>query len=98
MKCSIAEMRNKEVINLQDGTRLGFVSDVEIDTENARLTTVIIYGKARLFGLLGRTQDMLIPWENISIIGDETILVHHTVYAEPQNRRQRTWDRFFGNS
>ena len=34
MKCSIADMRNKEVINLQDGTRLGFVGDVEIDTEN----------------------------------------------------------------
>ena len=43
MKCSIADMRNKEVINLQDGTRLGFVGDVEIDTENAKLTTIIIY-------------------------------------------------------
>ena len=42
MKCSIADMRNKEVINLQDGTRLGFVGDVEIDTENAKLTTIII--------------------------------------------------------
>ena len=53
MKCSIADMRNKEVINLQDGTRLGFVGDVEIDTENAKLTTIIIYGRSRLFGLLG---------------------------------------------
>ena len=42
MKCSIADMRNKEVINLQDGTRLGFVGDAEIDTENAKLTTIII--------------------------------------------------------
>ena len=41
MKCSIADMRNKEVIKLQDGTRLGFVGDVEIDTENAKLTTII---------------------------------------------------------
>ena len=74
MKCSIADMRNKEVINLQDGTRLGFVGDVEIDTENAKLTTIIIYGRSRLFGLLGRTDDIMIPWENIDVIGDETIL------------------------
>ena len=81
MKCSIADMRNKEVINLQDGTRLGFVGDVEIDTENAKLTTIIIYGRSRLFGLLGRTDDIMIPWENIDVIGDETILVNHTIYG-----------------
>ena len=96
MKCSIADMRNKEVINLQDGTRLGFVGDVEIDTENAKLTTIIIYGRSRLFGLLGRTDDIMIPWENIDVIGDETILVNHTIYASPQRRKQSLWSQFFG--
>ena len=96
MKCSIADMRNKEVINLQDGTRLGFVGDVEIDTENAKLTTIIIYGRSRLFGLLGRTDDIMIPWENIDVIGDETILVNHTIYASPQGRKQSLSSQFFG--
>ena len=96
MKCSIADMRNKEVINLQDGTRLGFVGDVEIDTENAKLTTIIIYGRSRLFGLLGRTDDIMIPWENIDVIGDETILVNHTIYASLQRRKQSLWSQFFG--
>ena len=96
MKCSIADMINKEVINLQDGTRLGFVGDVEIDTENAKLTTIIIYGRSRLFGLLGRTDDIMIPWENIDVIGDETILVNHTIYASPQRRKQSLWSQFFG--
>ena len=90
MKCSIADMRNKEVINLQDGTRLGFVG------ENAKLTTIIIYGRSRLFGLLGRTDDIMIPWENIDVIGDETILVNHTIYASPQRRKQSLWSQFFG--
>ena len=96
MRCSIADMRNKEVINLQDGTRLGFAGDVEIDTENARLTAIIIYDRARFFGLLGRTDDIVIPWENIDVIGDETILVKHTLYASPQRRSQSLWNRFFG--
>lgn len=96
MKCSIADMRNKEVINQQDGTRLGFVGDVEIDTESATLTTIIVYGRSRLFGLLGRTDDIMIPWENINVIGDETILVNHTTYASPPRRRQSLWSQFFG--
>ncbi len=96
MKCSIADMRNKEVINLQDGTRLGFVGDVEIDTENAKLTTIIIYGRSRLFVLLGITDDIMIPWENIDVIGDETILVNHTIYAATPRRKQSLWSQFFG--
>ena len=94
MKCSIADMRNKEVINLQDGTRLGFVGDVEIDTENAKLTTIIIYGRSRLFGLLGRTDDIMIPWENIDVIGDETILVNHT-YTHLRREESRAYGASF---
>ncbi len=75
---------------------MGFVGDVEIDTENAKLTTIIIYGRSRLFGLLGRTDDIMIPWENIDVIGDETILVNHTIYASPQRRKQSLWSQFFG--
>ena len=69
---------------------------MEIDTENAKLTTIIIYGRSRLFGLLGRTDDIMIPWENIDVIGDETILVNHTIYASPQRRKQSLWSQFFG--
>ncbi len=96
MKCSIADMKNKEVINLQDGTRLGFVGDVEFDTETAKLVAIIIYGRSRLFGLLGRTDDITVLWESIDVIGEETILVNHMVYAAPPRRRQSLWNQFFG--
>ena len=55
-------------------------------TENAKLTAIIIYGRSRLFGLLGRTDDIMIPWENIDVIGDETILVNHTIYAATKKK------------
>ncbi|MFR5068812.1 MAG: hypothetical protein ACLTE2_02505 [Eubacteriales bacterium] len=48
-----------------------------------------------MFGLLGRTDDIMIPWENIDVIGDETILVNHTIYASPQRRKQSLWSQFF---
>ncbi|MBQ2604604.1 MAG: YlmC/YmxH family sporulation protein [Acutalibacteraceae bacterium] len=75
MSCRIAELRHKEVINQSDGMRLGFVDDVEIDTKNACLISVIIYGRPKLFGILGRHDDIVIPWGSICLIGEDTILV-----------------------
>ncbi len=75
MNCRIIEMRNREVINVNDGRRLGTVCDVEIDTRTGKLASIIIYGKPKLFGLLGREEDMVIPFEEIQVFGEETILV-----------------------
>ena len=75
MSCRIAELRHKEVINQSDGMRLGFVDDVEIDTKNACLISIIIYGRPKLFGILGRHDDIVIPWGSICLIGEDTILV-----------------------
>ena len=75
MSCRIAELRHKEIINQSDGMRLGFVDDVEIDTKNACLISIIIYGRPKLFGILGRHDDLVIPWGSICLIGEDTILV-----------------------
>lgn len=75
MNCSFFELRRKEVINRANGCRIGFVDDLEIDTECARLKALIIYGGFRCFGLFGRKNDYIIPWKNIGLIGEDTILV-----------------------
>ncbi len=61
---------------MKDGCVLGFISDVELDTDSGRLTAVIIFGRLRFFGLFGREEDIIIPWEDISVIGGETVLVN----------------------
>lgn len=77
MNCRIGELRNKEVINVRDGTRIGFIGDVELDTHTANLTAIVVYGRLRLFGLLGREDDFVIPWKDISLIGDDAVLVSY---------------------
>ncbi|WBY64592.1 YlmC/YmxH family sporulation protein [Thermocaproicibacter melissae] len=77
MNCRIEDMRHKEVINIKDGARLGAVSDLEIDTTNARVSAIVIYGRLRWFGLLGREDDIVIRWQDIQVIGDDTILVNY---------------------
>ena len=94
MKCSIADMRNKEVINVKTGVRLGCVSDVEIDTKDAKLLAIVIYGRLRWCGLLGREDDIIIKWDDIEIIGEDTILVKHNVGAKRKRRRFPELKRF----
>ena len=77
MVCRMGSLRDKEVINVRDGGRIGFVSDVELDTQEARLTAVVVYGRLRLFGLLGREADFVVPWADIVLIGEDTVLVRY---------------------
>jgi YlmC/YmxH family sporulation protein len=75
MKCTLTDIRNKEVINIRNGNRLGYIDDVEIDTSDGKVLSFIIYGRTRFFGLFGREDDVLIKCEDIQIIGRDTVLV-----------------------
>lgn len=81
MIARISDMQDKEVINVCDGNRLGFVDDLEVDTCTAQITALVISGRNRLFGLLGRDADIVIQWKDIEVVGDETILVNFTCPA-----------------
>ena len=71
----IYELRQKEIINVRDGTRFGFIADVEIDKKDGSLKNMIVPGPARVFGMFGRDTEFCIPWKAIKQIGDDIILV-----------------------
>ena len=52
MMARISDMHEKEVINISDGKRLGYVDDLEVDTCTAQITALVIKGCSHLFGLL----------------------------------------------
>ena len=85
MICRISDLRYKEVINVRDGSSLGSVSDVEVDTATAKVSSLIIYGKCRLLGLFWRAEDTVIRWCDIQMIGADTILVN----MRPEFREHR---------
>ncbi|MBR7071644.1 MAG: YlmC/YmxH family sporulation protein [Clostridia bacterium] len=75
MYCRIEDLKNKQVVCVKDGKVLGYVSDVELDTENGSLSAVVIFGRPRVFGVFGKSDDIVIPWRDIEVIGQETVLV-----------------------
>ena len=75
MTVCYSELRCKEVICLNDGRRLGFVSDLSIKSPEGDVLSVTVPGKCRYFGLFGREDDYCIPWGCIRRIGPDIILV-----------------------
>lgn len=74
----IGEIRNRDVISVVDGVRIGLVGDIEIDTQTAALMSIVVYGRPRFFGLLGHEEDCVIPWNSIRTIGEDAVLVDFT--------------------
>lgn len=75
MVCRFEELRCKEIINIKTGCKLGYPDDIEFETCTAKITKIIVFGRAKCFGLLGREEDHVIPWCDVEVIGDDTILV-----------------------
>ena len=89
MPCRFQELRKKEVINADNGCKIGFADDLEIDTKCAKLIALIVYGRPRLFGILGRSDDCYIPWEKIRLIGKDAILVEKSVQKMTNKAKNR---------
>ena len=90
MICRIVELRHKEVINSTNGCRLGFVDDVEVDTVTSQVKSIIVFGRPRCFGLFGRFEDIRIPWDDIQLIGEDTILVSANIkYQQKKSKVQK---------
>jgi YlmC/YmxH family sporulation protein len=70
-----SDLRTREVVNIIDGKRLGAVHDLEVDLATGRITAIVVPGEGRLFGIFGREEDYVIPWERIRKIGSDVILV-----------------------
>ena len=73
--CSTADLREKEIINLCDGSRLGYADDFEFDLCDGKITALILCGERGLWGFGTKGNDLLIPWNKIECIGEETVLV-----------------------
>ncbi|HDR7432765.1 MULTISPECIES: YlmC/YmxH family sporulation protein [Bacillus] len=71
----ISELQMKDIINVSDGKRLGNIGDIEIDMNTGKIKSIIISKQARMLGIFGKGVEIVIPWEEIMIIGEDVILV-----------------------
>lgn len=62
---TVHELRQKEVINVRDGCRYGYVADIEFCQHKGHVKKIIVPGAAKVFGMFGREEELCIPWDAI---------------------------------
>lgn len=80
----ISELRNLDVVNVNDGRRMGIIDDLDIDMDKGVIKAVIVPASGGFWGRFSGARDYVIPWEKIVKIGIDTILVD---YPQEEYRR-----------
>ncbi|MGN0483481.1 MAG: YlmC/YmxH family sporulation protein [Lachnospiraceae bacterium] len=80
----LCELREKEVINIEDCKCLGSVLDLDFDPKSGQIQAIIVQETAKLFGLFCRDGERVIPWKHIVRIGPDIILVELPKPKPPQ--------------
>ena len=76
MDISFNDLRNKEIINLCDGSRMGHIIDLVFSTDNGKVTGIVAPGEKRLFK---KSSEIFIPIEKMRRIGDDVILIRYEI-------------------
>jgi YlmC/YmxH family sporulation protein len=76
-----SELREREVVNVLDGRRLGLASDLEIEAETGKIKAIVVPGPGKFLWLFGKSEDFVIPWDKIIKIGVDVILVETPNYV-----------------
>jgi len=71
------ELGGKEIVNLNDGGRLGIIadSDIIIDEKTGKIISLLIPDRRMQFKFFGERQEIEIPWESIRKVGNDMIIV-----------------------
>lgn len=74
MGCTTDELRERDVVNIVNGQRLGCVAELEIDVSCGKVTALIVAPNTFASTVFGKNQTR-VPWDRIQKIGRDTILV-----------------------
>lgn len=71
----LCELKRREIINVCDCRRLGFVGDIDFDPCTGQIKALIVPGPGIVCGFLGHEKEYIIPFDDICQIGDDIVLV-----------------------
>ncbi|ASJ54299.1 hypothetical protein BP422_12510 [Brevibacillus formosus] len=72
----LSELGGKEIIGLDNGEKLGVISDSDlvIHPENGAIQSIILPGGS-FFGFGKKREDLVIPWSSIVKIGPDMVII-----------------------
>ena len=70
-----SDLQEKEVINICDGRRLGYVCDISLDLCSGKICGLLIPDEGERWNFFSKERYFYVPWRCIKRIGDDIILV-----------------------
>ena len=83
MILSIDELSRKEVINVETAERVGFVADLDLNTETGQITALLVRAPG---GFFKSPPAVKVPYADIVKIGTQTVLVKRVCPVPPSGR------------
>lgn len=76
----LGDLQSKDVINVVDGSKLGRISNLEIDPTSGRIISITVQPNTRFANFFSSGNNTVIPWNQIVKIGGEVIIVNYSSY------------------
>lgn len=73
---SLSVLCEKDIISISTGQNIGRADDIEFSEKTAKVENLVVFGRPKLFGLLGRGKDIRIAWSDVITIGQDVILIN----------------------
>lgn len=70
---AISSLKTMEIIDINTGTKLGYIKDLKINCEEYRIEAITI--PTHKTGWFSKGEDIEIPWDKIKKIGIDVILI-----------------------
>lgn len=70
----LSELSIKDIVNDHDGSKIGKITDLEIDVVTGRILNVYIQGGSKVYQLFNKNT-VNVPWNKIIKIGSDVIIV-----------------------
>jgi YlmC/YmxH family sporulation protein len=71
----LSQLRQMEVIDISEGKRLGFISDIIFDDDIKGIEYIVIPPQSSVFSIFRKKDEVFVKWDSIKIIGIDIILV-----------------------
>ncbi len=89
MDISFTDLKEREIVNVYDGKKLGRVIDILFDSTSGSVRGIIVPGDKKLFH---KSDDIFVPLDRLKKIGDDVILVSlqtrsSMTYYEPRGQK-----------
>lgn len=82
MLIKATELRQLDVISIDEGRFLGRLCDVDLDPETGRIRALVVERPGSRFLWFVRGDDLEVTWRDVVLVGEDVILV-----------KNRTWRR-----